>query len=48
MAQDNIIERIKARFECINKFETKPTRIVFWIDKAGEFKDIISDLDLDG
>lgn len=48
MAQDNITERIKARFKRINKFETKPTRLVFWIDKTGEFKDSIDNLDLNG
>mgnify|MGYP000853075099 FL=1 len=46
MAQDNVVERIKARFNRINKFETKPTRIVFWVDKAGEFKDTVDDLNL--
>lgn len=46
MAQDNIEERIKGRFEATKRLDTTSQRIVFWMDETGEFKDSIDSLDL--
>ena len=47
MVADDILSMLRSRFDTISTRTGKPSRVVFWMDQKGEFRDSIDQMDLD-
>lgn len=47
MVADDILSMLRSRFDTISTRTGKPSRVVFWMDQKGEFRDSIDQIDFD-